>query len=146
MAHSAVAIINTPHSLIFEGPDSEREHEYDGIRLFGGAVELGETPDDAMVRELREELRLRRRTSDVQHIWTGPYVSQDRAGVRGLRDFSLFYVAIDSVAELDLQVAGTIQEIPLAELDAYRHRFTDVALYGLGLTIARGYTNIRHAA
>lgn len=73
--HGAVVIITNPERSRFvvqEKDESYKAHP-NGISLFGGALELGETPREAMERELAEEtdeavcLTI---TSALQELWT----------------------------------------------------------------------------
>lgn len=144
LAHSAVAVIETPRSFVLEGPVVPQIYKYNGIRLFGGSInwQIDADPQAAMIRELEEELLLSPSPNRVGHVWTGPYASEDRSGRLCERLFSVFHVPIGSTDELSLQVPdlATIVELPKATMYQANVPLTRIAAYGLGLTIARGYT------
>lgn len=107
----AVAVIETPTSFALEArPEIPGELAYSGKwQLFGGHVEPDEDPATTIARELDEEVGLR---PDVppQPLWSGEVDSQNRAGQPVRRHVSLFHVAVSSVAELTLNVPGSIAE------------------------------------
>lgn len=47
-------ILNTDRLLVFEGYDNERQAPY--YRPLGGEIEFGESGEEALIRELREEI------------------------------------------------------------------------------------------
>lgn len=111
---SAVAIIETPESFVLEGrPDIPGALAYSGkLQFFGGHCE--EAPEQTIKRELVEELDLHI-NEDIEPIWAGEVDSRNRAGEAVRRHVSLFHVAIENTAELNMQVQGEIVEIPKTE-------------------------------
>lgn len=110
---SAVAIIETPDSFIAEGrPNIPGGLIHPGkVGLFGGHVERHQEPYDAILAELEQEVNLQP-PQPVQFLQSGDFRSYSSRGERIIRNVSLFRVAIASVTELELQVPGTIVEIP----------------------------------
>lgn len=53
-AVAIAVILNEDRLLVFEGYDNERQTPY--FRPLGGEIEFGETGEEALVRELREEI------------------------------------------------------------------------------------------
>lgn len=129
----AIAIIETPNSFVLEGrPDVPGALAYAGkAQLFGGHVG-DEEPVAAIRRELIEEVGLRL-SEDPKQLWSGWVDSQNKAGEVVRRHVSLFHVTVASVAELNLQVSGTIVEIAktLADIEANQGTLTPFAFRAL---------------
>jgi len=124
---SAVAIIETPDAFIAEGrPDIPGRLAHSGrIGLFGGHIEPGQTPYDAIRAELEQELDFHF-IGPLRLLESGDVKSQNRHGERAIRNVSLFHVAIANTAELNMQVPGSIIEIPktVEGVEMYRERMT----------------------
>lgn len=132
---SAVAIIETQEAFVLEGrPEATGNIQLahaGSVQFFGGGIEPGETPEQAIVRELQEELALEVEAGEL--VWSGWYNnSQNRKGERVRRHVSLFHVLIQH-AELRLQVPGSIVRLPktLEAVDAHTDKLTPFALFGL---------------
>jgi 8-oxo-dGTP pyrophosphatase MutT (NUDIX family) len=134
---SAVAIIETPNSFVLEGCPAAA----DGIELahenkwqfFGGSIDLGEDAPAAIVRELGEELDLHL-AQPPELVWAGWFDrSQNRRGETVRRFVSLFHLWIDSADSLDLQVPGSIVEIPKdeASVEGHKENLTEFAYEAL---------------
>lgn len=130
----AVAVIETPESFILEArPEIPGELAYSGkLQLFGGHVDPNEAPAAAIARELNEEIGLSPEEPPLL-VWSGMVDSQNRAGEPVERHVSLFRVAIDSVAQLTLNVPGSIAEVPktLNDVEAHADKLTPFALRAL---------------
>jgi 8-oxo-dGTP pyrophosphatase MutT (NUDIX family) len=125
---SAVAIIETPDSFIAEGrPDIPGQLANSGrVGLFGGHIEPEQTAYDAVRAELDQELGFRP-IGPLQLLEEGDVESQNKHGEKAMRHVSLFRVAIDSVAELNMQLPATIiVQIPrtVEGIESYRDRVT----------------------
>jgi 8-oxo-dGTP pyrophosphatase MutT (NUDIX family) len=132
---SAVAIIETPDSFIAEGrPEIPGQLAHSGkAGLFGGHIEPDQTPYDAIRAELDQELDLRI-IGPLQLIESGDFPSQNRRGETVVRNVSLFHVTIGATTELNMNVPGSIVQIPkTAEgVEDYKDKitpFTFRALY-----------------
>jgi len=116
---SAVAVIETPHTFVLEGPSElPTAFEHDGkLRLFGGKIdpERDSGPLAALRRELWEEIDL---PPDDERLFElladRDFDIQTRAGTIATRPMILFRTGIASINEIRLKIPeqASIVEIP----------------------------------
>lgn len=113
---SAVAVVETStHFMVERRPDLPGRLAYPGrIGLFGGHIDNGESAEEAILRELREELGLRRTPNDLSHLWRGVIESQVRDGTPAWRHVDVFRTQLGDDVKLDMKIGGEIVRIAKA--------------------------------
>ena len=112
---TALLFDRTNRLLIYKR-DQKPDIAYPGYwDLFGGMVEEGETPEIALVRELKEELGL----SITNFTKIGTYTSDD--GIGKLNTKHIFLVKVqEEASELTLQEGEVLKSIALNEHSHYQ--------------------------
>jgi 8-oxo-dGTP pyrophosphatase MutT (NUDIX family) len=135
---SVVAIVEAPDVFVAERrPDLPGKLAYPGkIGLLGGGVELGETQEAAIRRELGEETTLEADVLPVVPLWEGPYVGEGTDGLPIDRYVGVFGVQVEDI-NFGLRVQGELVHIPkeVQALEMRAEEMTPFALHALRVAL-----------
>ncbi len=84
----------------------------EGLQFMGGGIEDGETPEEAAIREAREEGGL---NVNVRRLTQAPYGLHVEQELRGLFAVQVFYLRLSLLEELRLRFFRGARTITLAE-------------------------------